>query len=143
MVENPDLSPAQYTAHLQCATVPEARLVALIVPNIRTSLDGLEPFGFRITRLDPGSASAEINGALFGPAEGWPGGGMIPPAPTVPAYLADHREKAVKKLVPAIPCFRVDIHEAAFKTANLASALKSLAGSSTGPTDPANEHAMS
>ena len=86
---------------------------------------------FQMTRLHPGSASTEINGALFGPAKGWPGGGMIPPAPTVPAYLAVHREIAVKKLVPAIPCFRADIHEAAFKTAKLAAALELLAGSST------------
>ena len=140
MLENPDLSPAQYTTHLQCAVAAEARLAAVIIPNIRTSLDGLNPFGFHVKRLDLDSAGMEIDRALFGPPKGWPGGGMIPPEPIVPDYLAIHREKIVKKLVHAIPCFQVDIHEVALKTANFAAALNLIAGSSV---DPVNKYAVS
>jgi hypothetical protein len=140
VVESPNLSPAQYTAHLRCAVAPEARLMAVIVPNIRTSLDGLEPSGFHIRRLDPGSAEVEIDSALFGPAKGWPGGGMIPPELTVPSYLSLHRELMVKKILRAIPCFQVDVHEVAFKTASFAAALNLMTQSST---DPANKYAVS
>jgi Ser/Thr protein kinase RdoA (MazF antagonist) len=138
MLKKPDLSPAQYTTHLQCITTTEARLAAVIVPNVRTSCDGLEPSGFHITPLDPRSARMEIERALFGAAKGWPGGGMIPPEPTVPTYLVVHRERMVKKLVRTIPCFRIDIHEVAFKTGNFAATLNLLASSST---EAANEYA--
>ena len=140
MLEEPDLSPSQYTTHLQCRTTAEARLAAVIIPNVRISLDGFGPFGFHMTRLDSLSARTEIEDAFFGPAKGWPGGGMIPPMPTLPTYLALHRERMVKNIVRGIPCFRVDINEVAFQTANLAASLNLLAGS---PIDPASEYAMS
>ena len=138
MLEEPDLSPAQYTAHLQCATTTEARLTAVIVPKLQTRCDGLEPLGFRITSLDPRSARAEIEGALFGVTNGWPGGGMIPPEPTVPDYLEVQRHRMVTRLVRAVPCYRIDIQEAAFKTNNLAAALNQLASASF---EAANESA--
>jgi hypothetical protein len=140
MLEEPDLSPAQYTAHLQCVTTTEALLAAVIVPNLRTTCDGLEPFGFHITRLDSRSARTEIEGALFGAAKGWPGGGMIPPEPTVPNYLEVERERMVTRFVRAIPCYRIDIHEVAFKTGHFAAQLNLLASSSI---EAANEAANS
>jgi Ser/Thr protein kinase RdoA (MazF antagonist) len=130
ILEEPDLSPAQYTAHLQCATTTEAQLTAVLVPKLQTSCDGLEPFGFRITRLNRHSARTEIDGALFGAAKGWPGGGMIPPEPTVLNYLEVERERMVTRLARAVPCYRIDIHEAAFETSKLAAALNQLARAS-------------
>ena len=130
VLEEPDFSPTQYTAHLQCVTTTEALLAAVIVPNVRTSCDGLEPFGFHITRLDSRSARTEIEGVLFGAKNGWPGGGMIPPGPTVSTYLQVERERMVTRLVRAVPCYRIDIHELAFKTGNFAAQLSLLASSS-------------
>ena len=129
MLEAPDLSPAQYTAHLRCVTTTEANLAAVIVPNLRTSCDGLEPCGFHMARLDSRSARTAIESALFGAAKGWPGEGMNPPGTKVRTYLEVRRERLVKRLVRDVPCFLIDIHETAFKTGNLAAALNLLASS--------------
>ena len=76
------------------------------------------------------SARTAIENALFGAAKGWPGGGMIPPGTKDPPYLEVRRERLINRLVGAVPCFLIDIHETAFKTGNLAAALNLLAGSS-------------
>jgi hypothetical protein len=135
MIDHPDLSPAQYTTHLACATDGAAHLAAVLVPNIRTDHDGLGGRGYRITRLDLDCARTAIHNALFGPEGACPGGGLLPAAVPMAADLADRRSAILNDLSRFIPCFQVDIHETAYATSNLADALSLLAGASDHPAE--------
>jgi hypothetical protein len=127
-ITSPDLSPAQYRALLGCTAEHGAVASIIVNPIAVSNRDAVPPCGYRITRLENDAALESLQAAKFGPGDGCPGGELVGPGSEAQDRYREDQRKLVKLAASRVPSYRVEIHEAAFATSDLARELLALEG---------------